>query len=408
MLETSSENEGVYGVKVSIIDDAFTGWTGHNAAYNFSICDELAKRSIACQLFVHRSIRDSGMLRGDLRPIFKQNTHTASFTIRFAPGGINRLLKLGVLNFRHFVALLSGTATIENGDIVLVAIESRYTSFAYGLWFFILSLKRVKLNVVFIVHNVPSDILKWEMLFVRTVGIGHHVAVAAHTEPIKNLCEESTGARCYLLPLPFKNDERAGNEPERTRIRPVVFAYLGAASFAKGFDIVVQAIDGVADKLKNGDIKIAVQCNVCDESAEMAQCEERLLSLAQNTTGIDVMKGALSAEEYYEQMKDADVVLIPNRGEFFAYALSGVFTESLARGKPVIVSDDTYMAKELVRHGGGMTFRSGNAAALAETISNAAARIGVLRNDALIAQRAWADRHNPERFVDEFIEIIRR
>jgi glycosyltransferase involved in cell wall biosynthesis len=395
-------------VKVAIIDDAFTGWTGHNAAYNFSICDELAKRSIGCQLFVHQSIRDSGILRGDLRPIFKQNTHTASFRIRFAPVLVNRLLKLSVLNFRHFVALLSGTATIENGDSVLVAFESRYTSFAYGLWFFILFLKRVKLNAVFIVHNVPSNILKWEMLFVRTLGIGHHVAVAAHTEPIKNLCAQSARVRCNLLPLPFKNDEGVGNEPERLRIKPVVFAYLGVASFAKGFDIVVGAINGLADKLQNGDIEIAVQCNICDENAEMAQCEERLQSLAKNITGIYVMKGPLSAEEYYEQLKDADVILVPNRGEFFAYALSGVFTESLARGKPVIVSDDTYMAEELGCHGGGMTFRSGSASALAETMSKAAARISDLRSAALIAQRTWADRHNPERFVDELIEIMRQ
>ena len=45
-------------MKVSIIDDAFTGWTGHNAGYNFSICDELSRRSVKYQVFAHESARE--------------------------------------------------------------------------------------------------------------------------------------------------------------------------------------------------------------------------------------------------------------------------------------------------------------------------------------------------------------
>jgi len=394
-------------VKVSIIDDSFTGWTGHNAGYNFSICDELSRRSIDYQVFAHQSVREFQSSYPNVLPTFKQNTHTASFRSRFLPNWVNRILKLAVVNYRHFIDLITKvSSSVNDRDIILIAVESRYTSFAYGLWLFILFLRKVRVTAVFVVHNVPSNILKWEMRFLRILAVGHHVVLTAHTQAIAGLCEEATGQRCYLLPLPFKNNQR---EPEKKReplpSGSVSFTYLGVASFAKGFDIVVEAIGGIEDMLESGEIELAIQSNAYQESEETNKLQEALISQTRKTPAIDVMKGPLSAEQYYLEMERADVILIPNRGEFYEHALSGVFTESLARGKPVIVSEDTYMAKELKQHGGGMTFLSGSATALAGAIRAATAGIAELREKALTARIAWLDRHNPERYVDALLEI---
>jgi glycosyltransferase involved in cell wall biosynthesis len=395
-------------VKVSIIDDAFTGWTGHNAAYDLSICSELSKRSIVCQVFAHCGVRTSGLAtHPNVLPTFKQNTHTASFEIKSAPAVVNRILRLAVLNYRHFVDLRKKVSSrVTDGDVILVAIESRYTSFAYGLWLFTLFLKRITLTCVFVLHNIPSNIIRWEILFVRTLAIRHRTVLAAHTNAIAELCENTTGQACYVLPLPF-NSDRAHRVPAPVlREEGILFVYLGIASFAKGFDIIVDAIEGIAGMLADGKIKLEIQCNLREENERITAAHEALVGRLQAIRGIHLISGPLSSVEYGAEMDNADVILIPNRSEFYRHALSGVFTESLSRGKPVIVAEDTYMAKELKRHGAGVTFRSGSATSLTNAIANATTNIETLRQKALAAREAWSKRHNPERFVDALLGLL--
>jgi glycosyltransferase involved in cell wall biosynthesis len=122
------------------------------------------------------------------------------------------------------------------------------------------------------------------------------------------------------------------------------------------------------------------------------------------TAGVRVVAG-LSAEEYDAEIANADIVLVPNRCEYYRHALSGVFTDALALGKPVIVAEGTYMAKELGRHGSGATFRSGSATALAETMRQTARRLGELRHKAAQGRVAWLEIHNPKTYVDTLLQF---
>ena len=386
-------------MKVSIIDEAFTGWTGHNAGYNFAIGEELSKRSIDCQVFAHQSLPDLPGAPVRVLPTFTQNTHAAWPGPRWLPPGLVRLLRLIVMNYRHGVDLVRKvTPRIRDDEIVLIVIESRYSSFAYGVWLLLLRLRRLRLTPIFVVHNVPSNILKSEMRFVRALARGHHVVLAAHTAAIARLCEDATGQRCHLLPLPFL---RAESGPRRITAgdRAVTFTYLGVASAAKGFDLVAHAIDDIEDLLASGAVRLTIQCNTYQSAEDLAELRSAVVARARATQGIRVV-GELSAEDYGREMEHADVILIPNRPEFYEHALSGVFAEALAKGKPVIVSEGTYMAKELAEHGSGLTFQRGSATALAQAVRTAAARIAVLGEQASAARTAWLAWHNPRQYVD--------
>jgi glycosyltransferase involved in cell wall biosynthesis len=397
-------SEGI--VRVSIIDDAFTGWTGHNASYNFAICEELEKRSVAYRLYANQGLRKPPTEHADVQPTFRHNAHAAWTGLRWLPRQVNRPLQLVVSNYRHNRDLTRRVGPfIEDGEIVLVVIESRYTSFAQALWLSGLSRTRSRMTAVFVVHNVPSNIIQWEMRAVRALARGCRIVLAAHTSDIARLCQDATGLSCEVLPLPFI---RPGPIAHRSTgpDEAVAFTYLGIASAEKGFDLLIEAIGHVDDLLASGRISLTVQCNPHEPGERAARLADALRDRAKTRPGIRIV-GALSGDDFEREMVEGDVVLIPNRPEFYRHALSGVFAEALAKGKPVIVSDGTYMARELADHGAGLTFEPGSAASLAEAIRQAASTIDDLRSRAAASQQAWLSIHNPARYVDMLFELSR-
>jgi len=393
-------------MRVLIIDDGFTGWAGHNAGYNLSLCDELSRRSIAHQLFCHQSAATLSGLPPDVKPVFKQFAATVSFQSKYLFRWLNRVVRVLAANAGHFSDLLSRVSPeVCDGDIVLVAIQSYRTSLAYGLWLLWLSMKRIRVTVVFVVHNVPHKYFGHEMACLRFLAGRQRIILAAHADPVAEHCCRATGQKCHLLPLPFAS--AMGDLPVAREIKDAVisFAYLGVAGLTKGLDLLVKAVDEQEDLLRAGAIRFIIQCNVHMPNAEVENLRSRLNEQATRMAGIRLVTRSLVPDEYYREIDTSDVVIIPHRAEYYRCALSGIFADALARGKPVIVSDGTYMAKVLRQYGAGLLFPEGDARGLSDAIRVAVLRIGELREKAFSAKKAWRDIHNPGRYVDALLAI---
>jgi glycosyltransferase involved in cell wall biosynthesis len=294
---------------------------------------------------------------------------------------------------------------VRAGDVILVLIASSRTTLAYAAWLLWLSIIGRRVKIVFIVHDKPLKSFRWDARLLEKAGWGHRVVWAAHTDHGRKACAELTGYESFLLPLPFgaKPAVQSSRGAEDTG---VVFSYLGVALIPKGLDILVRAIEGVADLLKSGKIRLVVQCNIHRADPLLQRLLRDLGVIARRLPGIEVIAGSLTPAEYQQKMSDSDLVLIPHRSRFYKFVLSGIFTEALAMGKPVVVASDTYMAEELERYGAGVCFEDGDPVALAQAMRTAMSDIRNLRLRALEAQSAWQAIHNAERYVTELSAIV--
>jgi glycosyltransferase involved in cell wall biosynthesis len=394
-------------MRVLIIDDGFTGWAGHNAGYNLSLCAELSRRSIEHLLFCHETAKEVGGRSSHLRPVFRRFAATVSWRSPYLFRWINRVIGVLAANLGHLLDLLGRVGPdVRDGDLVLVTFQTYRTTLAYGFWALWLSLRQVRVSIVFVLHNLPHPYLGQEITLLRWLAWRQRILLAAHSEPVADCCGQAARMECHVLPLPFPGAGEAEPSIIPSSGGAVTFAYLGLASLGKGLDLVVEAIHLLSDLLDKGIIRLVIQCHVHRHNPDLEELRRRLEKLAVEKTGILVITRALSGEEYNREINAADVVLVPHRARSYREALSGIFADALARGKPVIVSEATHMAKLLDSHGAGLVFRDGDIAAFTGAIREMAARISEMKAKSIAAKSAWRNFHNPTRYVSDLLNMV--
>lgn len=395
-------------MKVCLIDEDFKDFGGHHASYDMPIAEELRKLSIEVHIFVHFMADCSGQRVGTFSPVFTKAKWARTVDSRIIPRQVARLLKLGIANICTLLDLVRKvTPKIRTGDVLLMCRPNGQTRIAYSLWSIFLSFRGIRVTEVCVFHNVPHRFFRAEAFFWGLCARMQKVIYVAHTEPLVALCKHLTGKKCFLLPLPLAlhgQYEENGGSPDRT----VTFSYLGLAHRNKGLDTLISAINYVRDMLSQRVINLIIQCYLVDEEKSSIDMIAALEAQARAVSGISLIKAQMEPEEYARVMMSADVIVIPHRKPTYGAALSGVFTEALALGKPVIVARGTYMAEQLGVYGGGLTFESGNPESLAIAIRNICKDIKVQRGEAEAGRTKWLETHNQRRFASEFLKLIER
>ncbi|WP_413173124.1 hypothetical protein [Anabaena azotica] len=80
-----------------------------------------------------------------------------------------------------------------------------------------------------------------------------------------------------------------------------------------------------------------------------AQSSELLQSI--NGVQVKLIANYLTEEEYLHWLKTSDIILLPYDNVAYSERTSGIFTECIIAGKIPIVTQGTWMAKELIKHG---------------------------------------------------------
>ena len=400
-----------------LLDDSLTGWAGHNAGYDFSIQDELTRRGIGSVIFANMQAKELLVARSaGLQLVFHHYadlTHREYAHIRL-PSGVAGAFYLLIGNWNHFIDLLRGTwGELQSGDIVLTAMHSSVTSFAMAVWLMLQRLRGKRLTYLFVVHNYPTRFFRAEWITLHNLGRGHRLLIGAHTQDIANQCRKITGQPVVLLPLPFAGrgtnsvTEECSLDPAPQQVRPRIVTYLGMATYQKGYDLVVSALEKLTDLLSERLASFVVQFNSFLYDDQNMRWKQRLLEGLGGKPGFTLVEGALDETEYLDRLAGADILLVPNRAEFYAGALSGVFTEAVAVGKPVIVAEGTFMATELQKGvGAGLIFRDNDAHDLAITIEQAIASYPDIRLRASAYALTWRENHSPQRYVDILLGAI--
>lgn len=150
------------------------------------------------------------------------------------------------------------------------------------------------------------------------------------------------------IPVPFRQEKLWQNLVIKKENQPLHLVYLGDARIEKGYLHLPKIVKDLwADYLVTKKLKITIQSNFNINSGEKGILSSRLILEQYPETMVKIIKNAMTTEEYYQLLMSADLLIIPYDNQSYRHRTSGVLTESLAAGKPVIVPANTWLASQI-------------------------------------------------------------
>jgi len=211
-----------------------------------------------------------------------------------------------------------------------------------------------------------------------------------------------TSLPIQVLPIPHTLHVAA--QSHRQTDQPVNLIILGPPNHEKGFDVLVSAIRRLGGRNQLGGLLFTLHVHRHLETQESREWRRILEQLP--PANIRLIDRFLSDEEYYLELEQADIVLLPYGKDKYYADTSGLFIEALAAGKPVVATDGTWMSAQLAKYGAGITFRDCDVDDLARAILEARVNYPALAQQAMARQPAWVGYHNPDNFVNELLKIV--
>ena len=165
--------------------------------------------------------------------------------------------------------------------------------------------------------------------------------LCADTRELAAAYRQITGLPVLELPNPMDVAPLLAGAPERVRgsaASPLI-VYQGHTSPLRGFHFLPDMIDRCSKLSPRPRFAIQVQNREGAATAGLGATLTRLDRIAATPgSGVRLVEGALSSEDYYGLLSQADIVLLPYAPTFYGVGSSGVFTESASVGKVVVVA----------------------------------------------------------------------
>src|SRR5207244_6864059 len=105
--------------------------------------------------------------------------------------------------------------------------------------------------------------------------------------------------------------------------------------------------------------------------------------------GVELLYRPLSGPEYYRQLGEMDIVLLPYLAECYRRRSSGIFAQAVATGKIVVAPRGTTMAAWVEHFGIGSCILYDDASDLPAAVAEAIERCPSLRDAAREVGREW-------------------
>ncbi len=207
----------------------------------------------------------------------------------------------------------------------------------------------------------------------------------------------------HVLPIPhtatIKNN---GGEAARSG-DAIKMVSLGGLRLSKGFGLLAKTIERLSERKKLHGLSFALQCyhDPGQPGSDSITLLKRL-----DLPNVELIETPLNEADYLRLLEDSHVVLIPFFREIYHSSTSGTFTEALAAGKPVVVTNNTWMSAQLARYGAGATFRDQDVDDLARAICEVRDNYPRLAAKARTRRAAWVTYHNPDNFVDKLLKVV--
>jgi hypothetical protein len=171
--------------------------------------------------------------------------------------------------------------------------------------------------------------------------------------------------------------------------RGPVFTMLGVSTWDKGIDVFQEAILRFLERNSNSDARFVLQWRtLCEHpGGKVTQISDRL----RTDPRVTLLEHRLSNEEYAHWFRDADVIVLPYRKVTYFNRISGVAIEAAVSGKPIIVTQGTWLSWALHEFAAGLEIPENDANALVAAVEKCCAHRVEMIAEALDRSRTALD-----------------
>lgn len=200
------------------------------------------------------------------------------------------------------------------------------------------------------------------------------------------------------IPVPFRQEKLSQNLLTKKANQPLHLVYLGDARIEKGYLHLPNIVKDLwKDYLVTKKLRITIQSNFNINSGEKGILSSRLTLEQYPESMVKIIKNAMTTEEYYQLLMSADLLVIPYDNQSYRHRTSGVLTESLAAGKPVIVPANTWLASQIDDTRGGIYQHPQE---ISQTIITVINNIQQYQKNAQEFSINWCQKHSPDSLIN--------
>jgi len=402
---------------ICVVDPWLRDYVGHSFNYANSIGREIRSRGLKFRVVGARDCMPSIQQLLPVEPIFRPLPMESSNRNNWAARVFEKCAKLG-LNYARFSGdLATVDARSMDGRWILFLENARHFNLlAWSRWLHHFQPARAPAFVVMLWcsyfdkrrgrwgETTPLVRLAFRML--ERASHKYRIRLVVDSQQLADEYRSLTRLPVGILPLPYTCDLLPRNIGAlRFPLGRAINVLLpGRPSLGRGIATLAMAIKRLVDHGQLSDLTFTLQdyqTPVREPELDRAIAMLRQLDLP----ALHVVQKPLEEKEYYQMMSEADLVVLPYFQEDYYAMSSGPFVEALALGKPVVVTEGTWMSTQLERFGAGLTVRDRDADDLARAICAARDNYRYLAEQAAARRESWIAYHNPQNFVDELIKV---
>jgi hypothetical protein len=318
-----------------------------------------------------------------------------------------------IASFTRDTLALFQQITLEKDDIVflptaseyelhgLIAFFQRYPDFRNATWHLLFH------------SNIITESLSKAFVNFQQILKGGKIYFYTDTEQLTAQYNRLGILRFNTLPIPIDLGFSIEKKPIDVS-RPLCVSYIGDARAEKGYQHLPNVVEKLlADYTVKNKIKFLIQSNFNIEEGEPAAIIARAKLEKFSGDHVRLLKNPLTPSEYRDLLLESDIVLFPYDSVAYASRSSGIFTEALVAGIPVVVPEGSWMAlqmREVIhRYQADMSPDASNAVlpksivgmiyqspgSIAECIAEIVTHYAYYRESAKIFSKAWSVYHNP-------------
>ena len=208
------------------------------------------------------------------------------------------------------------------------------------------------------------------------------------------------GFEFQVLPIPFRAELIPPTSSNKNRQRPLKIVFLGDVREEKGFLLLPDLVRALFNEyVKTGRVRFVVQAGIHPDSASVPLQEalEELEEYGAEHVELFGRDGFVDPKDYYVTLANSDIVLCPYLADVYKTRSSGIMAEALIAGKPTVVQEGSWLARQL-EPGAGESFT--DAASLVDAVRSICDRYPEYAARARVVQGNWRENHSPARLVD--------
>jgi hypothetical protein len=394
-----------------MIEPFLTGYNGHLFNYAKSISDNLNSNRVGFKIFVSLDCDEKIKKEINTEVVFDKIPNENVFKTFFG-----KIFKsVYIYNFHLFKGLrkISKTNDLKDKLLFFGTIQHIHI-FGLILWLIFTKKKNCPKTVILTLRLsiFRYDLNRWSLSYlwyliafklIKLVKSKCNIFFITDSNKLIDEYKKLTNLHISLLPIPhtFKNTDFVKFDFSKNN-NNIVFTSLGSARKNKGFDVIIDSIIHLSKKSNFESYQFILQSNNSSNETIIKSKIEFFNTF--NFSNVTLINRELNENEYYSLLNLSDVVLIPyDMGIYYANT-SGIFTEAVSFGKPVIVTKNTWMSDNL-SIGSGYTFQNRDPIDLALKIEISFKNYKNILNQSKESSEKWNKYHNSVNFVKMLFQL---